>query len=124
MARREETRTWRVLIWLMVLVVFVGYLLWALQSEEVFQVINKELEHTEAGVIVRGEIYNAAEATSTVNVEVTFFDGQGRQLSKEVVTLDNLGAGATAPFRTKPQMLGDVKDYTIYVNTGRNMYGN
>jgi len=123
MARREGTRTWRILIWLMVLVVFVGYLLWALQSEEVFQVINKKLEQTTAGIVVRGEIYNAAEAISTVDVEVTFFDGQGRQLGKEVVTLDNLNAGATAPFRTKPQMLGDVKDYTIYVNTGRNMYG-
>jgi len=124
MARREGTRTWRVLIWLMVLVVFVGYLLWALQSEEVFQVINKTLEQTTAGVVVSGEIYNAAEATSTVNVEVTFFDGQGRQLGKEVVALDNLDAGATAPFRTHPRMLPDVKDYTIYVNTGRNMYGN
>jgi archaellum component FlaF (FlaF/FlaG flagellin family) len=124
MARREGTRTWRILIWLMVLVVFVGYLLWALQSEEVFQVLNKRLEQTSAGVVVSGEIYNAAEATSTVNVEVTFFDGQGRQLGKEVVTVDNLSAGATVPFRTKPQLLGDVRNYTIYVNTGRNMYGN
>lgn len=124
MARREGTRTWRVLIWLMVVVVFVGYLLWALQSEEIFQVLNKKLEQTPAGVVVSGEIYNAAEATSTVNVEVTFFDGQGRQLGKEVVTVDNLGAGATAPFRTQPQRLGAVQNYTIYANTGRNMYGN
>jgi len=124
MARREGTRTWRILVWLMVLVVFVGYLLWALQSEEVFQIINKKLEQTPAGVVVSGEIYNAAEATSTVNVEVTFFNGQGQQLGQEVVTVDNLDAGATAPFRTQPQRFGAVRNYTIHVNTGRNMYGN
>ena len=69
--------------------------------------------------------YRNTEATaSAVNVEVTFFDGGGRQLSKEVIALSNLEAGATAAFRTHPQRLADVTDYTIYVNTGRNMYGN
>ena len=53
-----------------------------------------------------------------------FNDGHGRQLSKEVIALSNLEPGATAAFRTHPQRLADVKDYTIYVNTGRNMYGN
>src|SRR5439155_24095402 len=48
--------------------------------------------------------------------------GRARQLSKEVIALSNLESGATAAFRTQPQKLADVTDYTIYVNTGRNMY--
>jgi hypothetical protein len=124
MARSKGTRTQRMPLWLVVLAVFVAYLLWALRAEEVFQVANKKLEHTDAGVVVSGEVRNTATAASGVNVEVTFFDARGRQLGKEVVTLNNLEAGATAPFRTQPKMLPDVKDYTIYVNTGRNMYGN
>jgi hypothetical protein len=124
MARREGAHVQRTLVWLALLVVFAGYLWWALRAEEVFRVTNKRLEHTESGVVVSGEIHNTAAATAAVNVEVTFFDRRGRQLSKEVITLDNLEAGATAAFRTQPKMLADVKDYTIYVNTGRNMYGN
>ena len=124
MARREGARTKRTLLWLALLVAFTGYLIWALRAEEAFQVANKKLEHTDAGVVVSGEVRNTAATASAVNVEVTFFDGGGRQLSKEVIALSNLEPGATAAFHTHPQRLADVKDYTIYVNTGRNMYGN
>jgi len=124
MARRKSAHAQRTLLWLAVLTVFTAYLIWALRAEEVFQVINKKLEYTDAGVIVSGEIRNTATASSAVNIEVTFFDTQGRQLGKEVVTLNNLEAGATATFRTQPQRLTELKDYTIYVNAGRNMYGN
>lgn len=124
MARREGARPQRTLLWLAVLVVFATYLIWALRAEEVFRVANKKLEYTDAGVVVSGEVHNTAAAASAINIEVTFFDARGRQLSKEVITLNNLEAGATAAFHTQPTMLTDVKDYTIYVNTGRNMYGN
>jgi hypothetical protein len=124
MARREDARTKRTLLWLVLLTLFAGYLLWALRAEEVLRVRNKKLEYTDAGVVVSGEVHNTATAVSTVNVEVTFFDGRGRELTKEVISLSSLEAGATAAFRTRPKRLTDVQDYTIYVNTGRNMYGN
>ena len=124
MARREGARTQRTLLWLAVVIVFVAYLIWALRGEEIFRVANKKLEYTAAGVIVSGEIRNTTAAASAANIEVTFFDAQGRQLSKEVIILDNLEAEATVGFRTQPKMLADVRNYTIYVNTNRNMYGN
>jgi hypothetical protein len=124
MARHKGTRRQRTLLWLVVLTVFGAYLLWALQAEEAFQVTHKKLAYTDSGVMVSGEIRNTAATVTTVNVEVTFFDARGRQLGKEVVTLPNLEAGTTAAFHTQPKMLTDLKDYTIYVNTGRNMYGN
>ena len=124
MARREGARMQRTLLWLAVVSVFAAYLIWALRGEEIFQVANKKLEYTNTGVIVSGEIHNTAATASTANIEVTFFDAQGRQLGKEVITLDNLEAGATVGFRTQPKVLANVQDYTIYVNTGRNMYGN
>ena len=124
MARREGVYRRRTVGWLIVLVAFLGYFVWALQSEEVFRVVNKKLEQTPSGVVVSGEVLNTAAAATGVNVEVTFFDHQGRQLTQETVALDHLAAGATAPFRTQPKLLTNVKDYTIFVNTGRNMYGN
>jgi len=54
MARHESARIHRTVLWLGVLAVFVAYLLWALRSEEVFQVLNNKLENTDAGVIVIG----------------------------------------------------------------------
>jgi hypothetical protein len=125
MARREGLYNKnRTLLWLAMLALFAGYLIWALRAEEVFRVVSNKLEHTDAGIVVSGEIHNSAAAAPSVNVEVTFFDDNGRQLTKEVITVSNLAAGATTSFRTQPQRLSDVQDYTIYVNTGRNMYGN
>lgn len=124
MARREGVHKRRAFGWLLVLAVFLGYFVWALQSEEVFCVVNKKLEQTPNGVVVSGEVQNTAVAATGVNVEVTFFDHQGRQLTQETVTLDHLAPGAIVPFRTQPRPLTTMKDYTIFVNTGRNMYGN
>jgi hypothetical protein len=112
------------LLWLTVVIVFLVYVLWALRAEETFPVTQKKLEYTDSGVRVSGEIRNTAATVATVNVEVTFFDEQGRQLGKEMVTLPNLEVGATAAFHTQPKRLTEVKNYTISVNTGKNMYGN
>jgi archaellin len=124
MARRDGARARRTILWLLLLLVFVGYLLWALRAEETLRVVRKQLEQTSSGVVVSGQVYNATAAVAIVNVEVSFFDTRGRELSQETVVLHNVDAGATAEFRTQPKMLTEVKDYTIYVNTGRNMYGN
>lgn len=124
MARSESKRTQRTIITFGVVLTFIGYFFWALQSEEVFHVVSKKLEQTEAGVVVSGEVHNTTTNASAINVEVTLFNERGQKLSEETVALTEVQAGGIAPFRTQPKRLTDVKDYTIYVNTGRNMYGN
>jgi hypothetical protein len=124
MARSEGKRTQRTLITLGVVIAFISYFFWALQSEEVFRVVSKRLEQTDAGVIVSGEVYNTTPSASAINVEVTLFNDRGQKLSEETVALTDVPSGGTASFRTQPKRLSGVKDYTIYVNTGRNMYGN
>ena len=124
MARSEGKRTQRTVVWLGVVIVFIGYFFWALQSEEVFRVVSKKLEQTDAGVVVSGKVHNTTASASAINVEVTLFNDRGQKLSEETVALTNVQAGGTVPFRTHPKRLSDVKAYTIYVNTGRNMYGN
>ena len=124
MARREGKRTQRTILWLSVIIVFIDYFFWALRSEEVFRVVSKKLEQTDTGVIVSGEVLNTTANPSSINVEVTLFNDRGQKLSEETVTLADVQAGGVATFRTQPKRLTDVKDYTIYVNTGRNMYGN
>ena len=124
MARHEGSRTTRIYGGALLVFLFLGYFFWALRSEETFRVVEKKIEHTDNGVIVSGEVYNASASPTSLNVEVSFFDSRGRELSKEIVTLDSLEAGGHATFRTQPKQLPNVKDYTIYLNTGRNMYGN
>ncbi len=124
MARRRNARITQRAVGVIVVLVFAGYLLWALRTEEKFRVVSKKLERTNAGVVVSGEIYNAASTATAVKVEVTFFSSSGHKLGEEVVDLSNLPTGSSTAFHTQPQQLFDVQDYSIFINTGKNMYGN
>jgi len=95
-----------------------------LREEDAFRIVRKQLEQTNGGIVVSGEIYNASAATTSVNIEVSFFNSDGRKLAEEIVALQNLPVGSSAPFRTQPKILSNVKDYSIYIHSGRNMYGN
>ena len=124
MARSGKKRILRLALGLICGLGFASYLIWALRAEDSFRVVRKQLEQTSAGIVVSGEIYNASAATASVNVEVSFFNSSGRKLTDEVIALPSLPVGASASFRTQPKMLSDVKDYSIYVHSGKNMYGN
>lgn len=124
MARRGNRRVIRIALGLIVGLGFAGYMIWALRAEEAFRVVSKKLEQTSAGIVVSGEIHNVSAATASVNVEVAFFSRDGRKLAEEVVELSHLPAGSSASFRTQPKRLSDVKDYSIYLHSDRNMYGN
>lgn len=124
MARSRNKRKVRVLLGLIGILGFAGYMIWALRTEASIRVISKKLERTAAGVVVSGEVYNASQARTSVNVEVSFFNNDGRKLANEVIELHNLPVGGSAPFHTQPREIANVKDYSIYINSGRNMYGN
>lgn len=124
MARRGQKRNMRTTLGLLFGIGFAIYMIWALRTEDAFRVVSKQLEQTSSGVVVSGEIYNASATTASVSVEVSFFSNDGHKLAEEVVELPSIPVGSSASFRTQPKMLADVKDYSIYIHSGRNMYGN
>lgn len=124
MARRGNKRVIRTFLGLLLGLGFATYMIWALRAEESFRVLSKKLEQTSSGVVVSGEIYNVSSPTNSVNVEVAFFSSEGRKLAEETIELPHLPIGSSASFRTQPQRLSDVEDYSIYLHSGRNMYGN
>ena len=124
MARSEKKRRLRWALGWVFGLGFAGYLIWALRAEDALHVVHKQLEQTSAGIVVTGEIHNASATPASVNVEVSFFNSNGQKLADEVIALPSLPVGASASFRTQPKMLSDVKDYSIYVHSGKNMYGN
>ena len=124
MARSEKKRRLRLALGWIFGLGFAGYIIWVLRAEDAFRIVYKQLEQTNAGIVVTGEIHNASAITASVNVEVSFFNRNGQKLADEVIALPSLPVGASASFRTQPKILSDVKDYSIYVHSGKNMYGN
>jgi hypothetical protein len=124
MARHRTTRTTRRAIAAISVLGFAGYLLWALSAEEKIRILSKKLERTDAGVVISGEVYNATTSVTSAKMEVSFFNGSGHKVAEEVVELNNLPVGAAISFHTQPKQFSDVQDYSLYINAGRNMYGN
>lgn len=124
MARSRNKRKVRTILGLIGVLSFAGYMVWALRAEDSIRVVSKKLERTAAGLVVSGEVYNASKATTSVNIEVSFYSHNGQKLADEVVELHALPGGGSAPFHTQPREISNVKDYSIYINSGRNMYGN
>jgi len=97
---------------------------WAsMRGEERFVVESPRLERGALGSRVLGAVRNAGDPARVVNVEVTTVSGASGQTEKETIELRDLAAGETRPFASTPKA-AEVRTFSVYVNEGRNPYGN
>ena len=107
-----------------VALLFAAFVFWNFGGADRFAVSGVILEQTAGGAVLSGTVRNRGERAPLVNVEVTFFGPDGREVHKEVVELRDLDAGKDLPFRTPPRSGREVASYSVYINAGRNPYGN
>lgn len=103
---------------------FAGFVFYSLLSVEPIKVVRSRLERNGALVDVAGQVRNTADHARAIELEVHYYDHNGRSVGQDTLTLDDLGAGATRDFRSPPRALDGVEDFSIYMNNGRNPYGN
>jgi hypothetical protein len=103
---------------------FVAFVVWNFGHAEPFALDGLKLERAGEGVSLSGNVRNYGARTSLVRVEVTFFTADGREAGKETVELRDLEGGGEKPFRTPTLRGAGVASYSVYVNAGRNPYGN
>lgn len=107
-----------------VAVVFVGFVFYSLTHVQPVQVLGSHLEHQGDKVFVEGEVKNTGSHASAVDLEVHYYDRNGRPLGQDVLKLTGLDAGSVRMFKSPPHDLSGVSDFSIYLNHGRNPYGN
>jgi hypothetical protein len=104
--------------------VFAGFVFYSLLSVEPVRVIASHLERRGAVVFVDGNLRNTGPDLGPVDVEVHYYDAHGRALGQDKIVVAQMKKGAEAHFATPPRMLGEVSEFSIYLNHGRNPYGN
>ncbi|MGH7933895.1 MAG: FxLYD domain-containing protein [Candidatus Binataceae bacterium] len=104
-------------------VVFVGFVFYSLTHVEPVRVLQSHLEHEGGKVFVEGKVKNTGSRTSAVDLEVHYYDRNGRPLGQDVLKLSGLGAGSVKAFKSPPHDLSGVSDFSLYLNNGRNPYG-
>ena len=103
---------------------FVGFVIYTLLQVEPVKVLHPQLQHSADGAVVSGAVENTGPSEESVSLEIRYYDGGGHQVASDIVKLSQLGSGATRPFTAPARQLPMGASYSIYLNHGRNPYGN
>jgi hypothetical protein len=112
------------LIGMIVALGFVGFVIYSLLQVEPVKVLHPQLQHSADGAFVSGAVENTGSGEESVSLEIRYYDGGGHQVGTDTVKLDQLSSGATRDFSAPARRLPDGASYSIYLNHGRNPYGN
>jgi hypothetical protein len=103
---------------------FVAYVFYSLFGVEPVKVAQSRMVRSGDQVFVEGELHNTGEDVGAIDVEVRYFDRSGHSLARDDVAIGSLKSGAGAKFKSVPRHLVDAAEFSIYLNHGRNPYGN
>ena len=114
----------RSLVLLLVALCFAGFVFYALIGNEPVKLSKVQLVRTPGQVSVRGEVNNTGDDTGPLQLEVRYYDRNGRAVGQDTIPLDGLHHGDATQFSSPPRADRGVADFSIYLNHGRNAYGN
>jgi hypothetical protein len=103
---------------------FAGLVFYTLVGSEPVKVSQARLVRSSGQVSVQGEVRNTGDDSGPLQVEVRYYDREGHTVGKDVVSIDSLHRGDTAHFSSPSRSDRGVADFSIYLNHGRNPYGN
>ncbi|MGH7905676.1 MAG: FxLYD domain-containing protein [Candidatus Binataceae bacterium] len=109
---------------LAVLVIFAAFIFYSLFHVSPVAVIKSRLERQDGRVFVAGELKNTGSKPAAIDLEVHYYNHDGRPIGQNKISVDNLAAGAVRDFRTPPVNLDGVSEFSLYLNHGRDPYGN
>jgi hypothetical protein len=89
------------------------------------KVVQDRLIRRGGRVYVAGELRNtSAHRTGWMDLEIHYYDRGGRPLGEDTLHVGPLKAGAEESFHGPVHNLSTVADYSLYLNHGRDPYGN
>ena len=103
---------------------FGAFVAHAFFSVQPIEVVASRLDRDSNGVHVTARLRNTGDQPRALDMEVHYYDANGRPLGADTIAIKRLDAGATADFSSPPHQIAAVKDFSIYLNNGRNPYGN
>lgn len=109
---------------LLVAVGFVGWVFYALTTTEPVRVIETSLQHENGQVFVTGKLQNTGPEVGPIDIEVRYYDGSGHAVGQDKIVVKKLAASGIASFYTPRRDLNQITTFSVYMNHGRNPYGN
>lgn len=105
-------------------IAFVAIVFVLLVRNEPVKVVESRLVRHGAEVSVEGRLRNSGSDAGPLDLEVRYYAINGDALGEDVLKIKPLRAGSEQTFHTPSHDLAAVRSYSIYLNHGRNPYGN
>src|SRR5215469_12841430 len=93
---------------------FAAWTFYSLIHVEPVRVVESRLQHQNGRVFVEGKIENTGDRSGSVDLQVLYYDANGRKLGQDQIALDGLHPGAVISFRTSPQAIAEASSFSIY----------
>lgn len=103
---------------------FAGLVFYFLLGNEPVKVTGTRMENDRRGVDVAGRVENTGNRDEALTLEVHYYDQQGRPVGQDRITIERLKSGEARDFRSQKRDIAGAASFSIYLNHGRNPYGN
>jgi hypothetical protein len=114
----------RNVILVLVAVAFAAWVIGSLMRVEPVVVLESNLSRSGDSVSVAGKLKNTGSDSGPLDVEIRYYDPSGKSLAVDHVSINTLKAGDELNFHTTPRPIAEASQFSIYLNHGRNPYGN
>jgi hypothetical protein len=114
----------RTIVILLVSLGFIGWVFYALRGAEPVKVMETQLKRDGGQVFVMGKLQNSGTDTGPVDIEVRYFDAGGHAVGQDKIVVDKLQPGVLTQFQTPHRTIDGAESFSLYLNHGRNPYGN
>lgn len=103
---------------------FTLFLIHSLFNVSPITVTGSHLQRDGDRVFITGQLRNTSDRPAAIDLEVHYFDRTGRAIGQNTLSLDAIAPGGVREFKTPAMVLNGVADFSLYLNHGRNPYGN
>jgi hypothetical protein len=109
---------------LLLAIAFMAFVFYSLLHTEPVKVLHPAIQHDAGGAFLAAAVENTSASEQTVDLDIKYYDPAGRQVANDTVHVDHLGSGETREISAPARQLPEGASYSVYLNHGRNPYGN
>ena len=103
---------------------FVAIVFALLGRAQPVKVLDTHFERHGDALYVSGDLRNTGTHPATMDLEIHYYDRAGRPLGEDRIQVGPMKSGAEEHFRGPAHQVGGIQDFSLYLNQGRNPYGN
>ena len=105
-------------------IAFMAFVFYSLLHTEPVKVLHPAIQRGADGAFLAAAVENTSGSEQAVDLDIKYYDPSGRQIAQDTVRIDHLGSGETREIAASARQLPDGASYSVYLNHGRNPYGN